>query len=234
MSDIKLFRWATYLLPGSLVVFPTWMLLEMVSGVRATEVLKFEHSSAFLILAFLGLSYATGMGLWGIGYHPFTQRILFKSHSRRLRDIRTLTDSAWYKRRKFPDRKKYFPSLKGKTTRDEDVPDAYHDFELAIVEACTSKNKHMVDRIIQQRETIGLLQALILGVIACSLLLTRLALTVFLEDPAKSWRPAVGLFCGAVAAILLLFALRVHYKRRQYYLVRDVLLTLLADEEQEA
>lgn len=231
MSDIKLTRWATYLLPGSLVVSSMSMLFEKFSQESVAELLVFPHSTTYGIFAFLGLSYVVGMGLWGVAYHPCAQRLLlFKSHTKRLEDMKKICNSPWYEKQNLPDWQQLFPELSTPNSKEKD---AYHDFEFTVVKAYLTKSPELRDRIIRDRETVGLIQALILGLWVLFASLVVLTACELGQNRSETWRSAISLACVALVTVVAILMLYVHYCRRQHYLVRDVLMTFLSDKEQQ-
>ena len=95
------------------------------------------------------------------------------------------------------------------------------------------KSTEMRERIIRDRETVGLIQALILGLWVLSICLVVLILVEFGQNSLKTWRTVVSLACATLATVIVVLMLYVHYYRRQHYLVRDVLMTFLNDKEKQ-
>ena len=91
----------------------------------------------------------------------------------------------------------------------------------------------MTERIIRDRETVGLIQTLILGLWVLSASFVVVLALELGQSPSKTWRPAISLVCATLATVIVALMLYVHYYRRQHYLVRDVLMTFLSDKEQQ-
>lgn len=238
MSDIKLVRWATYLLPGSLLVFSALLITSEISDQDVSSLMGLSalpYHEVFEVFVFLAVSYILGMGLWGVCYHECAQNLLlFKSHHKRLEDMQKFLTSPWYKKAKFPAWKTLFPTLpsyyaeKRKKKKKEKEKHAYHEFEFLLVKSYSSKRQQMVDRIIQDRKTIGLLQALFVGALVFAL---SCGVLVLLNHPVESEESdkTVLFSCIAIGSALTALMLRIHYSRRQHYLVRDALMTFLAE-----
>ena len=87
MQDLKLTRWATYLVPGSITLCAFGLLLYRI--VR-TELVSLEIVSEIpswigVLLCFMFgiLSYTVGLGLWGLGYsNPIQKHIFRDQHSK--------------------------------------------------------------------------------------------------------------------------------------------------------
>jgi hypothetical protein len=169
------------------------------------------------------LSYTGGLGLWGLGYSPPVQKVIFRDpHGEREKDARVFLNSEWRQERYFQKLKEHFPSIPD--TKRTAASFQYEDFEFAIVciyETATNATK---ERIVTQRETIGLLQSLILSTGFLALVLGILA--IMGRDEASR---GMGVVCGGlfVLTTLVVFMLCVHFRRRNHYLVRDVLMAFM-------
>ncbi len=229
MSDIKLTRWATYLAPGSVVVYSLWLLIQKVAPKSGDPLSLLPDVQSLQIFFFFLLSYIIGIGLWGVGYWKGIQRWLgFNSHRNRLKYIKRIVASDWCRDREFSELQKAFPELERPGTYNHES--AYHDFELAVLRTYTTQSAETKDRIIQDRETVGLLQTLILGMIVSAASFVAIAIRELLRGP---WQSALLPMCAALAASVVTLMLYVHYHRRQYYLVRDVIMAFLCCKEGE-
>ena len=229
MTDIKLTRWATYLVPGSVVVFSAWLLSQKIFPESVDSVLLLPDIPGIGLYIFLALSYIVGIGLWGVCYSEHMQKWMhFHSHDKRLRLVREFLRSDWRQKKYFSKLKIFFPDLPPEKENLESLD--YYDFEFVITSAHQTASTEMNDRIVQDRETIGLLQTLILGLCILAISLLVIAILVGIEG---SWQATICLVCVILAALLLTFMLYVHYGRRQRYLVRDTLMAFLSKEESQ-
>lgn len=227
MTDIKLIRWATYLVPGSLVVFSGWSLSQRIFPGSIDKVLPLPNIPGIEIYVFLVLSYIIGISLWGLCYADFLQKWLrFNSHENRVLFVKKLLSPEWRQKKYFSKLKRSFPEIPPEEQNLEKLD--YHDFEFILVNVHQTASSEMNDRIIQDRETVGLLQTLIIGLF---ILTISLLVSVIFEVLHKSWNETIVLLCAMLVTIVFTRFLYVHYDRRQHYLVRDALMAFLSEKD---
>jgi len=230
MQDIKLTRWATYLVPGSIVVLSAWLLAKSIFKEMMDSTISLPDITGIGLYVFFSLSYIVGIALWGVCYSKRMQILLrFQSHDRRLKLIKEFLRSEWRQIAYLDKMKKYFPSIPKEKECIENLD--YYDFEFIIASVHQTASTEMNDRIVQDRETIGLLQTLILGLYILSF---SVFVLIIVEAIDRSWYPAIGLFFVMLATLILIKMLYVHYERRQRYLVRDTLMAFLSMEVTQA
>ena len=226
MTDIKLTRWATYLVPGSVVMFSMWILSQRIFPESLDTLLPLPEIPAIELYMFLVLSYIVGIAIWGLCYSEHTQKWLrFRSHEKRILLVKEFLKSEWRQKKYFSKLKEFFPDVPSSKANLESFD--YHDFEFVIASTHQTASTEMNQRIIQDRETIGLLQSMILAlfVLAISLLISAI-----FEAWHNSWRATSSFACIMLTILLLVRMLYVHYDRRQSYLVRDTIMAFLSDK----
>lgn len=227
MTELKLTRWATYLVPGSVAVFAAWVLVKKLVPVSMTTLLPLPDVPAVDVYAFFVLSYIVGIGLWGVGYCTSVQTLFrFRSHDNRVKYARQLLSLEWRWSKYLARLARYLPERPSCKEKVEEFD--HDDFRFAVIVVYGTASPEMKDRVIQDRETIGLLQSLIL---ASVVLTASLIVATLIEMAQGAWRPALCLLCLSSVTAAIIGMLYIHYDRRQEYLVRDVLMSFLAYSE---
>jgi hypothetical protein len=230
MQDIKLTRWATYLVPGSIVVLSAWIISKSFFEDMMDSIISLPSITGIELYVYFALSYVVGIALWGVCYSKRMQILLrFRSHDRRLELIKEFLRSEWRQKAYLDKMKKYFSSIPKEKENIENFD--YYDFEFIIASVHQTASTEMNNRIVQDRETIGLIQTLILGLYVLSFSLFILTIVKVI---GRTWQPAIGLFFAMLATLILTKMLYVHYERRQRYLVRDTLMAFPSMEVTKA
>ena len=225
MRDIKLTRWATYLVPGSIVVFSFYLLLGN-TGIKVTNVFNICNTSEYswvVIFIFSLISYIVGIGLWGVCYSNLAQKTLFcDPHNRRVRYSKTFLREKWKREKYYRKLKKFFPDIPEKETRASRFE--YRDFQFIVVSIYETSSEATKERLVSTRETIGLLQSLILSSAILNMVLIILVIIKLLW---KDWQLAPLFFIAVFIGLCITSMLYVHYFKRNYYYVRDTLMAFL-------
>lgn len=227
MQEVKVTRWSTYVVPGSVVVLALGILAGNFAWpdvVKDKAVTGMDPSMGVLLgLVFCVVSYILGIGLWGIAYSDAIQRVLFGNpHKRREGHARNFLAEEWRQKKYYAKLKQYFPDVP--ETKGRPAGFEYRDFEFVIVSVCEKAEDAMKNRIVADRDTIGILQSLILASYGLGIASGIVAIDRWVK--ADGGRAIMfGVFTVLIAWVT--FTLYVHFFRRNYYLVRDVLMAFL-------
>ena len=152
MQQIKLTRWATYLVPGSVFGFALWMIIGDLFGCDIYKWWSMLETPAWMSGFALGVtSYVLGIGLWGLSYFRVVQGTLFGNpHNRRVSHAKYFLKEKWRQEKYFAEMKRYFPSI-SEDKRDTDKFE-YSDFQFVITCVYEKAGEALRERISSERE----------------------------------------------------------------------------------
>lgn len=227
MVELELTRWATYLLPGSVVLLGICLLYADVAGYdvfRGLYSIEKRRSLIVIVFAFSAASYIVGIGLWGICYSPPVQRTLFSQpDEKRVHYARKFLREPCRQEKYYHTLKRYFPQLP--QSKKDPNNFEYADFQFIILAIYEDASDVTKDRIIWERDTIGLLQSLILS---CIFLCVVFLVSATARVPHMDWPIATKFYIACGLTFCVVMALYTHYFERNYYLVRDVIMAFLS------
>lgn len=239
---LQIFRFAYYVLPGSIIIFSFWLLTVTCNCTNFNNIfIPLPQITGIDVYCFLCFSYCIGTGVWGVSLleikrflieainfflprrYAITKRPEMLRHEIRVSYLKKMLETDWLNnhccakiKTIFPD---YFNNEQSFDSIDIEKID-YKLFEMMMHYVLFFDTGDIKTRLVWQRDTSILLYSMMIAFSSLSISLFVKLFDCVLFSHADSLCLLLSAF---PLVLIIIFTFQIHYKKRNELIVRDVL-----------